>query len=530
MTAKYFDFIIIGSGLAGLFASLNAAKYGTVALIFKTDLKVSNSYLAQGGVAAAISEHDSSYLHIQDTLKAGRELCDREAVEILVHEGKEIVESLIDGGMKFDSLNEDILFGLEGGHSTRRILHSNGDSTGAALVNFIFSEAVKNKNIQFFENFYAFKLLNDGLKCTGAACLNLLSKETVLFTGSNIIIASGGVSAIYPRSTNPDSTTGEGISLAYEIGAEIESMEFIQFHPTSFYSDSGETFLISEAVRGEGARLVDWKGERFLKRWDADELSPRDKVAEAMYNELKESGRPNLFLRLDHLNPSSVKERFRFIYKTALKYNVDITKDPVPVSPAAHYTIGGIKTDMFGATNISNLYAVGEAASTNVHGANRLASNSLLECLVFAKRAVEHSTINPASSITGTKMINPISFDARNYNQNLRIKEKVGKLLWEYAGIVRSQEGLRRAKSILSDFEDQVNSKKDEYFLQNGASIVLCAKLITESALMRKESRGCSIRSDFSASLAKFNATIILKKNAAPRFQEMNTKLEIKCV
>ena len=529
MNQNKFDFIIIGAGLAGLYAALNATKYGTVALITKTTLEVSNSYLAQGGIAASIAEDDSPALHVDDTLKTGRGLCYHDAVDILINEGRQIIQSLIEQGMMFDNLNGKISLGLEGGHSKRRVLHAGGDSTGKELVNFLVPLVQKEKNIKLFENIFVYELINHEASCKGIRCFDLDRQTSFNIVGRSTIIASGGASAIYSRTTNPSSSVGEGIYLAYNIGAEIESMEFIQFHPTVFYSEHGETFLISEAVRGEGAYLVNHEGKRFLTESNYTELSPRDVVSEAVFSEIQRSGKPNVFLKLDHLDPLMIRKRFKNIIDEAQKNNIDITKDLVPVAPAAHYTVGGIKTGLNGETNISGLYAIGEAASTGVHGANRLASNSLLECLVFAKRTIEYSVLNPTSSLPCNINNQKFRIDERNREKFQLIRESIGIILWENAGIIKSKSGLASVLHKLSKIENSINIEDDEYYGYKIRSLLSVAGMIIQSAIVREESRGCHKRSDFPAENPDMLKTIVLKKGNGPRFCELLNTLDRKC-
>ncbi len=521
MNDNSFDFVIIGAGLAGLYSALNAAKYGTVALITKTTLEISNSYWAQGGIAAVINENDSPSLHIDDTLEAGRGLCNRNAVEILVNEGKEIIQSLIRMGMPFDIVDGKISLGLEGGHSTRRVLHAGGDSTGKELVNFILPFIMKDKRIKVYENILAYKLIRENESCPGVLCYDLNRQKTFTFESKCTIIASGGAAAIYSRTTNPSSSLGEGISLAYDIGAEIESMEFIQFHPTAFYSERGETFLISEAVRGEGAYLINHEGKRFLTNWGSTELSPRDVVSRAIFLELKKSGRKNVFLKLDHLDSAKIKTRFTTIYQEALKNNIEITKDLIPVAPAAHYMIGGIKTGLNGETNIKQLFAVGEAASTGVHGANRLASNSLLECLVFAKRAVEHaaSKFGTTNRILKNKYIVTVK---EQYREELStIRKRVGEIMWNNVGIIKNRISLENTLNELLKMEDKITHDTEEFYIGRIRSIIEVAKMITQSALLREESRGCHNRTDFPEEELNFHKTIVLKRGSKHRFYDL---------
>ncbi len=523
METNQFDFVIVGAGLAGLYAALHASQFGTVALLTKTTMTLSNSYWAQGGIAAAVGSNDSPQLHFEDTIKAGKNLCKRDAVEILVTEGKSRVEEFISMGMNFDEEEGKIALGLEGGHSVRRVLHSGGDSTGKEIVKFVHLQVKKKKNILILENHYVFRLVITQEECFGVHAYDLQRQEPRVIYGGSTIIASGGGSALYSRSTNPHTSIGEGISLGYDAGAQIESMEFLQFHPTSFYSASGDTFLISEAVRGEGAFLIDQEGKRFLEEYDTTELSPRDVVSEAIINEIIKSGAKNVFLDLRHLNSVKIKKRFSNIYREVLKFGIDMTKTPVPVAPAAHFMIGGIRTGLSGETNINRLYAVGETASTGVHGANRLASNSLLECLVFGNRLVGHALNynkqNPFRHYPEEKI--DFFIDEEKKNDFLLVNRAVGNLLWHDAGVIRNGIALQSALNRLDSYLSGTSSDNEEYYGFRKRCLIILARLIVESALKREESRGCHLRNDFISEEKKFQKTIVLQKGKELEFVDL---------
>jgi len=357
------DFLVIGSGLAGLYAALYASRFGKVAILTKSTLEESNSYWAQGGIAAAMDPEDSPLFHLDDTIKAGRGLCNREAVEILVREGVERVTDLIALGMKFDLGEKGLELGLEGGHSRRRVLHAGGNSTGKEMVQFLISSVQANPNIFIFENTEVAELISNGERCFGALAFDLNIQKHLVLKAESTILATGGASGIYLRTTNPQTATGDGIALGYRAGAEITDMEFIQFHPTAFYTENGETFLISEAVRGEGAYLLNNSLHRFMPEYhELAELAPRDVVSRAIFNEMKVSGKNYVYLSLKHLNPDFIRKRFSNIYNASLQYGLDITSDLIPVAPAAHYLIGGVKTGLWAETNIKGLFACGEVA------------------------------------------------------------------------------------------------------------------------------------------------------------------------
>jgi L-aspartate oxidase len=518
---KEFDTIIVGSGLAGLTAAYHASKNGSVAIITKSQLDISNSYYAQGGIAAVTDPDDLYESHIQDTLVAGRGLCDRDAVEILVSEGQKCVQELIGLGMQFDQENGQFILGLEGGHSRRRILHAGGDATGKGLTSFMLKKVQEQTNIQAFEYATVVELLVENQKCSGVQAFDFVSGNNIIFKSKATIIATGGLSRIYDRSTNPHTATGDGIALAYQTGVKVSDIEFIQFHPTALSIQGEEAFLISEAVRGEGAWLLNPKGERFMQHiHPLAELAPRDVVAYAIYNQLQLHHSDFLYLSLKHLNPELIKKRFSTIYQTLLKYNIDLTSDLLPISPAAHYMVGGIQTDLHGETNIEGLFACGEVASTGVMGANRLASNSLLECLVFGKRAAERATQKKAVG-KGLPNINIIHVDTGNETFFLETKNRIATLMSKKAGIVRSAEKLNEALEELNSIKKQLPEKINEYNLLKIKHITDICTLICESALIRTESRGGHIREDYQSEDPAFCVHLVQQKGETYKFQEI---------
>jgi L-aspartate oxidase len=518
---KEFDTIVVGSGLAGLTAAFHASKHGSVAIITKSQLDISNSYYAQGGIATVIAAEDSFESHITDTLVAGRGLCDLDAVKILVSEGQKCVRELIDLGMEFDKKNGEFVLGLEGGHSHRRILHAGGDATGKGLTIFMLKRVREQESIRAFEYTTVVDLLIENHICTGVQALDFVSGKNILFRSKATIIATGGLSRIYDRSTNPHTATGDGIALAWNAGAKLSDIEFIQFHPSALYIPGEEAFLISEAVRGEGAWLLNIQGERFMQDiHPLAELAPRDVVAHAIHDQLQTSNSDFVYLSLKHLNPDSIKTRFSTIYQTLLRYNIDLASDLLPVSPAAHYMVGGIQTDLHGETNIKGLFACGEVASTGVMGANRLASNSLLECLVFGKRAAEKAAHYEKSG-KGITEINQILVNPENEQQFLEIKNQVAGLMSKNAGIVRSAKKLEEAIGELNKIKEQRPERIDEYNLLKIKHITDICSLICESAIIREESRGGHIREDFKTEDPAFCAHLIQQKNQKYSFQEI---------
>ncbi len=497
MKSLEFDFIVVGSGLAGLIAAYHAADYGTVALISKSELDVSNSYNAQGGIAAAIGSDDHPQLHFEDTLTAGRGLCDHDAVQLLVTEGIDCVNQLINKGVDFDKDSEgQIKLGLEGGHCRRRILHADGDATGKVMTSFMLKKVLEKPGITSFEYTSATKLLVEDGICSGVQTLNYIDDENSIILAKATILATGGLSRLYSRSTNPYTATGDGIALAWQAGARLADMEFIQFHPTALSLPGQDAYLISEAVRGEGAHLLDQNGIRFMPNLHPlAELAPRDVVASAIFQRMLQT-KGQVFLSLRHLDPSSIADRFHSIYDHLKNLGIDMTKDLVPVAPAAHYMVGGIRTDLWGQTNISGLFACGEVASTGVMGANRLASNSLLECLVYGKRVVEKA--RQIKTITyPTQLPDPLNLSADTDYDYLRIKNELANLMTNQVGIIREEEGLRQALQHLDQIAAQYTDSKGNYNYHKIKSLADICRIITVSALERKESRGGHIRSDY---------------------------------
>jgi L-aspartate oxidase len=492
-----FDFVVVGSGLAGLLAAWHASVHGSVALISKSELDISNSYNAQGGVAAAIGQDDQPLYHFNDTLTAGRGLCDHDAVEILVNEGLTQVQELISMGMEFDKEpNGELLLGLEGGHSHRRILHADGDATGKVMTGFMLHKILQHPQITTFEYTTAVKIFTRDGVCSGIQTLDYNTGENSMFLTKATILATGGLSRIYARSTNPYTATGDGFALAWEAGARMADMEFIQFHPTALSVDGEDAYLISEAVRGEGAHLLDKNGDRFmLKLHPMAELAPRDVVASAIFSCMQETG-STVFLSLRHLDASFLKERFHSIDAKLKSYGIDLTSDLIPISPAAHYTVGGIRTDVWGQTNITGLFACGEVASTGVMGANRLASNSLLECLVYGKRIVEKAKMleNPAVS---TLTVEAINFNQERNENYVAIKNELSEIMSNQVGIVRNQSEMVAALGRIDAILEHYPENQTDYNHKKIYELATVCRLICISALERKESRGGHVRSDY---------------------------------
>ena len=508
---RHYDYIIAGSGLAGLYAAYKAAAYGKVALVTKAGITESNSYFAQGGIAAVTDGDDALALHFEDTVIAGRGLCDYPAVDILVNEGPQRIRELIGAGMHFDMEDGNLALGLEGGHHHKRILHAGGDATGRMVTSFMIGQVINNPRIDIFENHSVIGLLEEGGQCYGVRTWDLVNQAEEIYMAPHTFLTLGGTSAIYKRTTNPHTTIGDGIALAYNAGCEIADMEFIQFHPSALYTDSEEAFLISEAVRGEGAWLINQNGERFMPAiHELAELAPRDIVAQSIYREMRKYNQDYVWLSLKHLDPEMVMRRFPNIYAKCREAGYDLC-DRIPVAPAAHYMVGGVRTDLDGQTNVRNLYIVGELASSGIMGANRLASNSLIECMVFGKRAIEASRRYRQSGEVP-------QFTPR-YHANfayapayVALKQEVAQLMTVHAGIVRHADLLQEGLEKLDRLEANLPAEEDEYYALTSRNLITVARLIIRSALYRQESRGGHFREDFPQSNDAYLYHIVQQK------------------
>ena len=497
MKTLAFDFIVVGSGLAGLLAAFHAADYGTVALISKSELDISNSYHAQGGIAAAIGDDDHPRFHFEDTLIAGRNLCDRDAVSLLVNEGLDRVNELIGRGMEFDKDEEgNLKLGLEGGHSRRRILHADGDATGKMMTSFMLKQVLAKPEITTFEYCAALKIIVEENVCKGIQTLRYTDGENIIFLGKAIILATGGLSRLYSRSTNPYTATGDGIALAWQAGARLADMEFIQFHPTALSIPGEEAYLISEAVRGEGAHLLDVNGVRFMPDiHPLAELAPRDVVSSAIFKRMQETG-SNVFLSLRHLDNENLIERFHSIDAHLKPLGINLLTDLIPIAPAAHYMVGGVRTDIWGQTNIAGLFACGEVAATGVMGANRLASNSLLECLVYGKRVIEKARyLNISMPLTFEQ--EPILLCQETDIEFLKVKNELANVMSDQVGIVRDAFGLDLALARIESIAEHYKEPGTDYNFHKIINLTDICRLITLSAIERKESRGGHVRIDF---------------------------------
>jgi L-aspartate oxidase len=493
------DYLVIGAGIAGLSAAQTIAKSGQkVGVLTKGPVRESNTHYAQGGIAVAMREDDSPRLHFEDTLVAGDGLCDSDMVRILVEEGPEHVRDLIRIGAQFDKSGGDYSWGQEGAHQHRRILHA-GDATGREIEKALGRSLLNDPNVTFFSHTYVRDLImNDG-ECVG--CEAIRSDKPVRFVAKATILATGGACQLFERNTNPPMATGDGMAMAYAHGAVLKDMEFVQFHPTTLYSGDHKPislFLISEAVRGEGAILRNSLGERFMPGYDdRAELAPRDVVSRAIFSEINRTGANCVYLDLTAIDVD-IPSRFPTIFERCLKANIDVRSNLIPVAPAAHYFIGGIQTDDVGRTSIPRLYAVGEVAATGIHGANRLASNSLLEGLVFGARAG-----GDVVSVSDMPVISTKSKHSSQMNSNesvsaiLVVKEQIRQIMWEKVGIVRDAEALTEAATLLESFSWIKEGHVDALSVIEVRHMLNLAQLMVRSALDREESRGCHFRSDF---------------------------------
>jgi len=519
------DFLIIGSGVAGLTFAIKVAKFGSVALVTKKGIMDTNTSQAQGGIASVFGKLDSFDLHIQDTLASGDGLCNKDVVEMVVKNGPDRIRELIDFGAHFNikettkhsedksqTLDPDFDLGREGGHSQKRIVHAQ-DMTGIEIETVLVNHVKNNEHITLFENHIAIDLIIRSIRmkrgvvttthedyCCGAYVLDTQTNTVKTFCAPVTLLATGGAGKVYLYTSNPDIATGDGIAMGYRAGTTVANLEFVQFHPTCLYHPEAKNFLISEAVRGDGAILIDSAGTPFMEKYDPQkDLACRDVVARAIDTELKKSGDDSVFLDISHKNPEFVKNRFPNLYQKCLTFGIDMTKEPIPVVPAAHYMCGGVATDMAGKTDINGLYAVGETACTGLHGANRLASNSLAEALVYAHKAAEQAVKEismpnikslhdlPPWDETGTTDSDEAIMVSHNWDE-------IRRFMWNYVGIVRSNKRLDRAKRRIENIQNEIQEyyrgfkiSSDLIELRNIATV---AELIIRCARHRKESRG----------------------------------------
>jgi L-aspartate oxidase len=500
-SVKTVDFLVIGGGVAGLRAAIELApSKSSIIVLTKDKPRESSTEYAQGGIAVALSDEDEIGIHYDDTIKAGDGLCDNDAVKVMVEEGPDRILELISWGAEFDKDGSNLDFTLEAAHSRKRVLHSHGDSTGREIERTLINKVRMFSSITRYDHSFTLDLIVADNRCAGARVLR--KGEMMDIYAKAVILATGGAGELFAGSTNPSIATSDGMAIAYRAGALLTDMEFMQFHPTTLFSPSAPQFLLSEAMRGEGALLKNIKGRKFMNKYhEKTEFAPRDVVSRAIVSEMVETKSKHVYLDISHSDSVFVKKRFPQIYKTCLRFNIDITREMIPVAPAAHYIMGGVKTDLNGETSIGGLFAAGEVACTGVQGANRLASNSLLEGLVFGSRAggaaLKYADKIDTAKEDATVPVVPVT------NKNVRsidtekIRYSLRKMMWEKTGIIRCEESLAYAKKKLEawDFVLEANfSDRRKLELRN---MLISARLIVESAILRKGSAGAHYRSDF---------------------------------
>ena len=496
------DFLILGAGVAGLRAAIELSRHGRVIMVAKGGPQDNNSFYAQGGVAVALSEEDDVVLHLADTLKAGHQLCSRPATKILVEEGPSRIHELIEWGAKFDTVDGKLAFTREGAHSRHRVLRAGGDATGSEMVRALSVKAQTLKNLTWMGNHVAVELCTQDGRCWGALILDELSGHLKIVCAPATILVTGGAGQVYARTTNPANATGDGIAMAFRAGAMLEDMEFVQFHPTALYLPSSPPFLLSETLRGEGGILRNNRCERFMKNYHrSQELAPRDIVSRAIWTEMQRTKARHVYLDVTHLGSTFLKERFPTIYSTCLRYDIDITEEWIPVSPSAHYFMGGVKTDLHGASTLPGLFAAGEVACSGVHGANRLASNSLLEGLVFGYRAAQTASIGPTTGSSPHFLDSPLLRKPTGRKMSTQDVEKIRnslrRLMWSKVGLVRTGNSLKKAVDQIQQWSQKLSAAPWNRPGLETRNMVLVGQCIAESALWRANSVGAHFREDF---------------------------------
>jgi L-aspartate oxidase len=525
------DVLIIGSGAAGLSVALHLPDHMQVGVLSKTNLEGGSTRWAQGGIAAVLDTDDSIEDHVTDTLNAGAGLCHAEAVRYTVERGKPSIKWLVEQGVDFtreDGDHEDFHLTREGGHSHRRIIHS-ADATGKAVSRSLISQARSKDNIHLFTDRMAVNLvwepdpLTRKKRCTGAYVLNKSTHEVELYLARFVVLATGGASKAYLFTSNPDEASGDGIAMAWRAGCRVANLEFNQFHPTCLYHPKAKSFLITEALRGEGARLLLPDGTRFMEQFDERaELAPRDIVARAIDHEMKRLGIDCVFLDISHKEAEFILSHFPTVHKKCLEYGIDITRQPIPVVPAAHYTCGGVMVDFNGHTDLDNLYAVGETSFTGLHGANRMASNSLLECFVFAYAAADHirqrdeevSSPNEAPRWDESRVTDSDEDVVISHNW-----DEIRRFMWDYVGIVRTDKRLRRAQTRINLLQREIHEYYANYRVSSDLlelrNLATVAELIIRCALQRKESRGLHYTLDYPDTLPLARDSILVPEGFA---------------
>jgi L-aspartate oxidase len=502
-TAQLFtDCLVVGAGIAGLRAAIETAQRCSVIILCKDSLQESNTYKAQGGIAAVLNKTDTFESHIADTINTGCGLCNEEIVDLVVRQGPELLQQLVQWGAKFDLTNSHIATTIEGGHTHPRIAHAHGDETGRMIAETLINKVRENPNIKIIENFYTIDLITNGEN----QCLGIIGcdrRGPQIIWAANTILSTGGAGMLYRETTNPDVATGDGLAMAYRAGAILQDLEFMQFHPTTLYIAGASRALITEALRGEGAILVDTNGSAFMKEYDnAAELAPRDIVSRAILSQMLKTNSTHVYLDVRHLDKKQFAKRFPTISELCESFDIDVSRDLIPVRPSAHYIVGGVKTDAQARTSIANLYACGEVASTGLHGANRLGSNSLPEGLVFGKIAglsACENIKNGASHIKHPLIKYHVPHSDRSRLDTADIRNSLRSLMWRNVGIIRKAQPLREAQEIIRFWQryvmDKVFDASAGWECQNMLTVCL---LMTRAAELRQECRGVHFRTDFS--------------------------------
>ena len=512
------DFLIIGGGVAGLRAAVELARNGDVLIVTKDAPSESSTEYAQGGVAVALSDEDEISIHFDDTIKAGDGLCIRKAVGTLVEEGPMRIRELISWGAEFDQEGSRLAFTQEAAHSKRRVLHAQGDSTGHEILRVLIDKVRATRRAAKIDFAFTADLLIEQGRCTGAVVIRQNERKMLIISARAVLLATGGAGRLFERTTNPPVATGDGMAMAWRAGAALLDLEFIQFHPTALFRPGAPQFLLSEAMRGEGGMLRNIHGLRFMDSYHAArELAPRDVVTRAIWSEMAATDADHVYLDMTHLSPDYLRQRFPRIYSTCLSYGIDVTEAPIPVSPAAHYIMGGVRTDLWGATSIPGLFAAGETACTGVHGANRLASNSLLEGLVFGERsglgaaryAAKHPTTRTPSARTRERKAGGV-FTASDVDH---LSSSLKKLMWENVGIVRNRKDLTAALKKLREWDRMIKDPPRDRAVLELRNMVTTAMLVTRSALQRENSVGAHYRNDYPGKGRNWRKRIVMIKS-----------------
>jgi len=512
-----FDILIIGSGAAGLMSAIQLSENFSIAVIAKDEILEGSSYYAQGGISAVLDSDDDFNSHISDTLNTGFDMGNEESIRFMVEQAPMAISDLEKAGVKFSQQEGNYDLTMEGGHSSKRVAHV-ADKTGQSVQTNLLAQVQQKQNITLFEHYLAVDLLIDGNTCNGAYVFDKKSLQIISFVSHKTILATGGASKSYLYTSNPDTSTGDGIAMAFRAGCEIVNMEFTQFHPTCLFHPYAKSFLISETLRGEGAKLILPNGNEFMQKYDDRlELAPRDIVARAIDHEMKMHGFDCVYLDISFKDSNWISKRFPTITKRCYALGIDICSKPIPVVPAAHYTCGGVNTELNAQSNVDNLYAVGEVAHTGVHGANRIASNSLLECIVFAKSCAKDINENSIGKMLPTTD----DWDASRVEPSkekvvvTHLWHEVRRIMWNFVGIVRSDSRLKSALHRLQQIHKEVNDYYQLYTITDDLielrNLVQTSKIIVESALSRKESRGLHFNQDYPKQLDKTHNSVIIK-------------------